>query len=100
NGVDVEPVGRSGHGRPNGLDVIEEGKVSLVINTVSRFDGSPNGKAASDGGVLRDGYRIRDAAEKNRITRCTSLDPAAALVAAIARHRTGQDITVPTVSEY
>ncbi len=49
---------------------------------------------------MKDGYRIRLAAEQRRIPCCTSLDTAAALVDAIGRHTSGQSVRVATVREY
>ena len=36
-GISAVSVGKIGHGRPNVIDVIEDGRVSIVINTVSNF---------------------------------------------------------------
>ncbi len=102
-GVTATPVGKIGHGRPNVIDVIEEGRVSLVVNTVSYFDTDEmeHGVARSVAGrTVKDGYLIRLAAEQRRVPCCTSLDTAAALVEAIARHRDGDDVRVATVRAY
>src|SRR5437588_141329 len=37
-GISAVPVAKLGHGRPNVIDVIQDGRVSLVINTVSHFE--------------------------------------------------------------
>jgi carbamoyl-phosphate synthase large subunit len=106
-GISAVPVGKIGHDRPNVIDVIEDGRVAIVINTVSHFstdemdyarDGDANIAAA--GRTVKDGYRIRLAAEQRRIPCCTSLDTAAALVDAIARHRAGETFTVAPVRAY
>jgi carbamoyl-phosphate synthase large subunit len=106
-GVSAVSVGKIGHGRPNVIDVIEEGRVSLVVNTVSHFgtdelEFSENGGTvlAAAGRTVKDGYRIRLAAEQRRIPCCTSLDTAAALVDAIARLRMGENVRVATVRSY
>jgi carbamoyl-phosphate synthase large subunit len=106
-GISATAVGRIGQSRPNVLDVIEEGRVSLVVNTVSNLESdelalapSRDGSLAAAGRTVKDGYRIRLAAEHRRIPCCTSMDTAAALVDAITRQRNGGDITVATVSAY
>jgi len=106
-GISAVPVGKIGHGRPNVVDVIEEGRVSLVVNTVSHFDTdeldySTQGEAliTAAARTVKDGYRIRLAAEQRRIPCCTSLDTAATLVDAIARHRAGEVFRVAPVRAY
>jgi carbamoyl-phosphate synthase large subunit len=105
-GISAVSVGKIGHGRPNVIDVIEDGRVSIVINTVSNFgtdelDFRSDGLAAAAvGRTVKDGYRIRLAAEQRRIPCCTSLDTAASLVDAIGRHRSGQSVRVATVRQY
>ncbi len=121
-------VERIGHGHPDVVDIIDEGRVSLVINTVSHLDGPAQ---PLDGDVtgrardilleptrsisalpvpaeglelamrtLTDGYRIRAAAEQRRVPCCTSLDTASALVEAIARDRRGDGFHVMSMEEY
>ncbi len=104
-GISAVSVGKIGHGRPNVIDVIEDGRVSIVLNTVSNFDTDEldfagDGGAAAVGRTVKDGYRIRLAAEQRRIPCCTSLDTAAALVDAIGRHTSGQSVRVATVRAY
>jgi carbamoyl-phosphate synthase large subunit len=106
-GVSATAVGRIGQSRPNVLDIIEEGRVSLIINTVSNLESDelalvPDGSGglAAAGRTVKDGYRIRLAAEHRRIPCCTSIDTAQALVDAITRQRRGGDITVATVRAY
>jgi carbamoyl-phosphate synthase large subunit len=105
-GISAVSVGKIGHGRPNVIDVIEDGRVSIVINTVSNFGTdeldfrADGGAAAAVGRTVKDGYRIRLAAEQRRIPCCTSLDTAAALVDAIGRHTSGKSVRVATVREY
>ncbi len=106
-GISAVAVGKLGHGRPNVIDVIEEGKVQLVINTVShlatdeldyRSDGAASVAAA--GRTVKDGYRIRLAAEQRRIPCCTSLDTAAALVDAMTRQQAGERFAIGPVRAY
>ena len=54
-------------GHPNFVDVIEDGSVSAVVNTIS---GSPD--------VMRDGFYIRRAAVEKHIPCFTSMDTARA----------------------
>ena len=100
-------MGRIGQSRPNVLDIIEEGRVSLVVNTVSNLESdelsispSREGGLAAAGRTVKDGYRIRLAAEHRRIPCCTSIDTAQALVDAITRQRRGAEITVAPVRAY
>jgi carbamoyl-phosphate synthase large subunit len=108
-GISAVAVGKLGNGRPNVVDVIEEGRVSLVINTVSHVqtdelqfgaDGSGGGLIAQEGRSVKDGYTIRLAAAQRRIPCCTSLDTARALVEAMARHRSGETFSVAPVRAY
>ncbi len=106
-GISAVAVGKLGHGRPNVIDVIEEGKVQLVINTVSHLatdelDYHENGAAsvAAAGRTVKDGYRIRLAAEQRRIPCCTSLDTAAALVDAMIRQQAGESFAIGPVRAY
>jgi carbamoyl-phosphate synthase large subunit len=106
-GISAVAVGKLGHGRPNVIDVIEEGKVQLVINTVSHLatdelDYHQDGAAsvAAAGRTVKDGYRIRLAAEQRRIPCCTSLDTAAALVDAMIRQRAGERFAIGPVRAY
>jgi carbamoyl-phosphate synthase large subunit len=104
-GISATAVGKLGNVRPNVVDVIEEGRVALVVNTISYLqpDELLEGDLAADGDPRRsfkDGYRIRLAAAQRRIPCCTSLDTAAALVGALTRHRAGEASAVATVPAY
>tara|TARA_B100000315_G_scaffold85694_1_gene78597 strand:- start:1166 stop:4450 length:3285 start_codon:yes stop_codon:yes gene_type:complete len=68
-------------GHPNVMDVIEDGSVGAVINTVTGV-----------GSVLRDGYYIRRAAVERRIPCFTSLDTARAAVESLVTERTSYNI--------
>jgi len=101
-GVSVTSVHKLGAGTPSVVDVIESGRVALVINTIS---GIVSDELGPDGATrrrrpVRDGFRIRQAAVQRGIPCLTSLDTAAALVAAIARHAEGRAIEVATLAEY
>jgi carbamoyl-phosphate synthase large subunit len=110
-GISAVAVGKLGNGRPNVVDVIEEGRVSLVINTVSHVqtdelqfgatsDGVSGTMLQNEGRSVKDGYTIRLAAAQRRIPCCTSLDTARALVEAMARHRSGGTYAVAPVRAY
>ncbi|MGH7685877.1 MAG: carbamoyl-phosphate synthase large subunit [Candidatus Dormibacteria bacterium] len=105
-GISAVPVAKIGRSRPDVIDVIEDGRVSLVVNTVSNFDTdelewtSQGHTLRAAGRTVKDGYRIRLAAEQRRIPCCTSLDTAAALVDAMARHRAGGSLRVAQVRQY
>ncbi|HVA21908.1 MAG TPA: carbamoyl-phosphate synthase large subunit [Candidatus Micrarchaeia archaeon] len=100
-GVSVVTVHKLGAGQPNVVDLIEAGQVALVINTISR---TATDELGADGATrrrpVRDGYRIRQAAVQRGIPCLTSLDTAAALVEAIARHVQGRPIEVGTLAAY
>ena len=66
---------------PNVVDVINDGTVAAVVNTLS-----------GDTSVMRDGYYIRRAAVDRRIPCFTSLDTARAAVEALLMQRGGYNI--------
>ncbi len=66
---------------PNVVDVINDGTVAAVVNTLS-----------GDTSVMRDGYYIRRAAVERRIPCFTSLDTARAAVEALLMERGGYSI--------
>jgi carbamoyl-phosphate synthase large subunit len=61
-GVAVTPVNKVAEGRPHIVDMIKNGEVSLIVNTV---DSRPS--------VMRDSYSIRHAALQGRVTYYTTL---------------------------
>jgi len=78
---------RLSEGHPNVVDVIEDGSVSAVINTIS---GSPE--------VMRDGFYIRRAAVEKHIPCFTSLDTARAAAESLSVEPAAYDIA--TIGEY
>jgi len=91
-GLACELVAKAGRPRPNVLDLIAAG-VDLVINTrngpgVSLRPGLP---------LIRDGFELRRAAVERGIPCLTSLDTAAALLAA---WEGGPDLEVRTITEW
>ncbi|BCK87216.1 carbamoyl-phosphate synthase large chain [Sideroxyarcus emersonii] len=61
-GVDVSIVNKVAEGRPHIVDMIKNGEVNLIVNTV---DSKPS--------VMRDSYSIRHAALQGRVTYYTTL---------------------------
>jgi carbamoyl-phosphate synthase large subunit len=67
-GISAVPVAKIGRSRPDVIDVIEDGRVALVVNTVSNFDTdelewtSQGHTLGTAGRTVKDGYRIRLAA--------------------------------------
>jgi len=61
-GVPVSVVNKVAEGRPHIVDMIKNGEVSLIVNTV---DSKPS--------VMRDSYSIRNAALQGRVTYYTTL---------------------------
>ena len=76
---------REGH--PNVVDVIEDGSVSAVVNTIS---GSPE--------VMRDGFFIRRAAVEKHIPCFTSMDTARAAAESLSVEPVAYEIA--TIAEY
>jgi len=75
-GFSPRVVAKIGEASPNVLDVIVDGGIDLVINTMSNvYEDAPDGAP-----VVKDGFEIRRAAVERRIPCLTSLDTAAALV--------------------
>ena len=93
-GFSPREVGKIGEPAPNVLDVIVDGTVDLVINTMSGSSdhlrpGFP---------VMKDGFEIRRTAVERRIPCLTSLDTAAALVESAAT--AAGDLEVRTLTEW
>jgi carbamoyl-phosphate synthase large subunit len=86
-GFSPQLVGKIGEPGPTVLDLITEGEVDLVINTMSGLNGQ-----------VKDGFEIRRAAVERRIPCLTSLDTAAALVESAMRADDG--IRVRTITEW
>ena len=76
-GFSPQVVAKIGGTGPTVLDVITNGEVDLVINTMSNIY---TDSAEAGGPVFKDGFEIRRAAVERRIPCLTSLDTAVALV--------------------
>lgn len=87
--VPSTPVKKVHEGSPNTVDVIREGHVSLLINTVSR-----------DRTIERESSVIRRASVEMGVPCLTSLDTANALLTALDARRSGKLLDVATVDEY
>jgi carbamoyl-phosphate synthase large subunit len=87
-GIPVKRVSKKlGEGHPNTVDIITDGTVNGVINTIS------GGRAP-----LRDGFYIRRAAAERRVPCFTSLDTARVAVQALSNG--GLNWNVRPVPEY
>jgi carbamoyl-phosphate synthase large subunit len=91
-GFSPRVVAKIGEAGPTVLDVIEQGEVDLVINTMSHLS-----KQVGNG-VIRDGFEIRRAAVERRIPCLTSLDTAAALLESAVQAEGA--LTVRTIGEW
>ncbi len=81
-GLEVELIPKKlGEGHPNVLDIIEDGSVAAVVNTI--------GESSA---VMRDGFEIRRAAVERRIPCFTSLDTARAAVESLLMSQDGYSI--------
>ncbi|HVC38993.1 MAG TPA: carbamoyl-phosphate synthase large subunit [Candidatus Dormibacteraeota bacterium] len=101
-GITVVEVSKLHAGRPNVLDVTVSGQVALVINTISGVatdEVDPGSEPSAVRRPVRDGYRIRQAAVQRGIPCLTSLETAAALVAALAGGGVGHP-EVATIDEH
>jgi carbamoyl-phosphate synthase large subunit len=94
-GFSPRVVAKIGEEGPTVLDVIIQGEVDLVINTMSNIYSEP---AKAGGPVFKDGFEIRRAAVERRIPCLTSLDTATALLeSAVAASR---EMEVRTIDEW
>ncbi len=99
-GFSATPVAKLGEPGPTVVDLIQQGGVDLVINTMSGIPepGRPGPAGATELPPLRDGFEIRRAAVERRIPCLTSLDTASALVEAAVR--AGEGLEVRTITEW
>lgn len=87
-GLPADAVRKIHEGRPNLLDSLAAGEVTMVINTLTR------GKQPE-----RDGFQIRRAAVEMGIPCFTSLDTAAVMLQALQAIRGGRDFLIQTLQE-
>jgi carbamoyl-phosphate synthase large subunit len=83
-------------GHPNVVDVIRDGSVHAVVNTIS--GGAIGTTTTQSGQALRDGFHIRRAAVERRIPCFTSLDTA--VVAVQASVSANKDYSIRPLREY
>jgi carbamoyl-phosphate synthase large subunit len=94
-GFSPRVVAKIGEPGPTVVDVITQGQVDLVINTMSNIYAEPG---EVGGPVFKDGFEIRRAAVERRIPCLTSLDTATALLeSAVAASR---EMEVRTIEEW
>jgi carbamoyl-phosphate synthase large subunit len=94
-GFSPRVVAKIGEAGPTVVDIITQGQVDLVINTMSNIYAEPG---EVGGPVFKDGFEIRRAAVERRIPCLTSLDTATALLeSAVAASR---DMEVRTIEEW
>ncbi|MGH7761122.1 MAG: carbamoyl-phosphate synthase large subunit [Candidatus Dormibacteraceae bacterium] len=94
-GFSPRVVAKIGEPGPTVVDIITQGQVDLVINTMSNIYEEPG---EVGGPVFKDGFEIRRAAVERRIPCLTSLDTATALLeSAVAPSR---DMEVRTIEEW
>jgi carbamoyl-phosphate synthase large subunit len=87
--VAAEPVAKISEGSPNLLDLIQGGRLGLIVNTISK-----------DKRIEREGALIRRASVERGVPCLTSLDTARALLLALSAQQSGQAFGVQTVDEY
>lgn len=88
-GLQVQQVEKIGQGSPDIADLIKQGQIHLVINTLTR------GKAPQ-----RDGFRIRRAAVEHGIPCLTSLDTTWALLEVMRNNKEGAVANIVPLQEY
>jgi carbamoyl-phosphate synthase large subunit len=94
-GFSPRVVAKIGEAGPTVVDIITQGQVDLVINTMSNIYTEPG---EVGGPVFKDGFEIRRAAVERRIPCLTSLDTATALLeSAVAASR---EMEVRTIEEW
>jgi carbamoyl-phosphate synthase large subunit len=94
-GFSPRVVAKIGEAGPTVVDIITQGNVDLVINTMSNIYSEPG---EVGGPVFKDGFEIRRAAVERRIPCLTSLDTATALLeSAVAASR---EMEVRTIEEW
>jgi carbamoyl-phosphate synthase large subunit len=89
HGIAAEPVNKIRDGSPNLLDLIREGKIDLLINTLS-----------TDRRTEQEAIQIRRASVEKGVPCLTSLDTARALALALDARSRGERFACLTVDEY
>jgi len=89
HGIATNAVRKIGEGSPNILDLIQSGKINLIINTPTK------GRQPE-----RDGFKIRRKDVESSIPCLTSLDTARAVIECIKLGKTAADIDVVDLSVF
>ncbi len=89
HGLEVTSVRKISEGSPNLIDLIRNGQVALLINTISQ-----------DKQIEKEAAKIRRASVEHSIPCLTSLDTARALHTALATRKQGEVFDVMTVDRY
>lgn len=89
NGVPVKRVRKVGEGSPHIIDLLRNGEINLVLNTLTK------GKIPE-----RDGFRIRRAAAEHNVYCLTSLDTAREIYHALCYIRRGKKLEYITIQDY
>jgi carbamoyl-phosphate synthase large subunit len=89
HGIEAERVNKIHEGAPTLLDLIQGGRLDMLINTTSK-----------DRVVEREGALIRRASVERGVPCLTSLDTARALLLGLEARRSGDTMEVRTVDEY
>ncbi len=88
-GLPVEKVNKIREGSPHIIDLIKQGKIDLVLNTLTK------GKMPE-----RDGFGIRRAAVEHAVPCLTSLDTTAVILRVLSSLEKGHDFTMVPLQEY
>jgi len=88
HGIATNAVKKISEGSPNLLDMIDEGKIKLIINTPTR------GREPR-----RDGFRIRRKAVESSIPCLTSMDTAYGILECMLLHKQPNDIDIVCLDE-
>jgi carbamoyl-phosphate synthase large subunit len=88
-GLDVQTVNKIGEGSPHIIDYIQEDKIHLVINTLTK------GKMPE-----REGFQIRRASVEHSIPCLTSLDTTKVMLQVLETLEKGEETHLTPLQEY
>ncbi len=88
-GLSVERVNKIGEGSPNIVDLVREGKIHFVVNTLTK------GKIPE-----RHGFKIRRAAVEHGIPCLTSLDTVKVLLHVLQAFKRGEQLELKAMQDY
>jgi carbamoyl-phosphate synthase large subunit len=88
-GIDAQRVRKIHEGSPNIADLIQSGKIDLLVNTISK-----------DSGPAREGDRIRRTSVEYDVPCLTSLDTTRALLVALSAHKDRGGFEVRSLDAY